>query len=414
MKLENIGLIINYRTLLVGGIETNIVKIVKFFLEHNKHVIWLHSPHAKIADEYNYVMRNERIDNYEINVSGYHWLKVNKHIELKECPYLMLSFNVHDQLRAIELSNRYKNIYPAYFVPHFNGQLTFPEVVYSDTLFYKIFNQIYGKFYQLLDNWNQLYFFGQKHINAIEKRYNFLINSPEEKLCQGLIKPPSISVKEIEDRAKSRKGRFVIISVGRMEFPHKGYMVGLMDIYSKLKVLYPNLELWYVGDGAGISILKEKEIKLFPGGNSNIKYYGSVSPDKLPSLFKQAHLNVSVAGGFTQGVRNGLLSIPARHYSYKCELYGLPPKNLNYGLEDIPGSDGESLIEECINMSDERYVELSVKGFNETIKNYKYNPNYFFEIPKKMEIAEVPLKYKLLMKFTWYVEKIHYYFNHNK
>ena len=111
---------------------------------------------------------------------------------------------------------------------------------------------------------------------------------------------------------KAKRECFNIVSISRFDFPHKGYLLGLIRAYGRLKEKYPQVALCIIGYGPGKPLV-EKEIKrLNKKAQQDLSLLGEVDSADFPKVLKEMHLNISVAGSVGVGARNGVLSIPAR------------------------------------------------------------------------------------------------------
>ena len=96
----------------------------------------------------------------------------------------------------------------------------------------------------------------------------------------------------------------------------------------KLVHEYPHIKLLIIGDGPDKSILIELINSLDENVKNRICLRSPVTPAELSEIMRDCNLNVSVAGCATMGARCGVLTLPARHYNYDCEVYGFIPDSL--------------------------------------------------------------------------------------
>lgn len=320
-------LVINYRNMLIGGIENYIYQLTKAQLKNGCKIVWMCDPNAKAAEQYTDIFNDSLIEKHSVDTHSMHWARTKRISFDSNCQYTILSFNLYDHVRAQIWAKRNKNVATIFCIPHFKGSLLFPEEEYNGTFRDCIANNV-SKIYTICDRLGQILYFSPHHREAIQERYSISLIADNNRMLKEVVFPREFPDELIRTKAKGRKDKFNIISVGRMEFPHKGYMVGLVDAYETIKQKYEWISLTYVGDGPSREEL-EKRIKHLPKQyQEDINLVGFVKPDDLPKLYDQAHMNISVAGGMTDGAKNGLLSMPTRHYSYTCEVYGFLPESI--------------------------------------------------------------------------------------
>ena len=102
----------------------------------------------------------------------------------------------------------------------------------------------------------------------------------------------------------------------------------------------------------------------------DIHLLGMLTPDALEQCYKDSHLIVGLAGAIIDGARCGIPSLVVRHYNENCETYGFLDEVPEKTLSEEPGDDIVPLIEECINMEWEAYLEHVEKGY-QIVEFYK-------------------------------------------
>lgn len=114
------------------------------------------------------------------------------------------------------------------------------------------------------------------------------------------------SNKNFENPKKNR-----ILTVCRMNFPFKGYILGLLDDFSQLIVKYPELELKIIGDGEDSKQLIQK-LENFPVEiSSKIIYEKNVPYENLLEEFKKSLIYVGMGTTLLDASSTGCISIGA-------------------------------------------------------------------------------------------------------
>ena len=369
--------VINYHYMQVGGIENYISQFVNYAIDNEYRVIWLCDKHASISPIYAQQFESKKIERCKYSDHGFHWFSHEKVLFDKDEVVVILSFSFFDQARALELKrrNRHLKITAIYAIPHFTGELIFPEQALSGYFRAKA-KKCVGRIYEEWIKEGLLTFFSNKHIQEVKTNYGI-----EHAVCgdQGLPRlkaKPLVSDEEYMSRYNSSK--FRIVTATRFEFPHKGYILGLVKEFSSLKEKYPNLELIIIGEGAGKEELVGQIQKLPISARNAVSLKGVVSFDEMLAIFRCASLNIGVAGCAVAGQRVGLITLPARNYTYNCEVYGFFPESIGLTTETRPGYPVGPYIEQAINLTCEQYVALSRKTYDSYVekpvaKDYLFN-----------------------------------------
>ena len=256
------------------------------------------------------------------------------------------------------------------------------------------------------DSLNAVRFFTLNQVKALEENYNLLITFPEDKRLRSNRERGTWNDESIQTKSLNRSP-FKIATVGRFDFPHKGYMLGLVRAFGKLIQDYPQLELHIAGYGPHENILKNEIASIPENARNSIILHGPIHPDHLEDYLRTAHLNVSVAGGATAGAKVGTLTLVARNYcAGECEVYGFyhdcreKTTSLEKGLPIIP------YIRQVLEMKPEEYIEMCKKDFETVLERSKvfYDPHYIFSstrlkrfYPSKKEVLKMKFLKRIIV-----------------
>lgn len=342
-----------YNKLNVGGIETFIYNAVNILRKENCNVGIVRNFRYKIAETYSGVLDADdilafNIRNFDKKLTK--WAKKNNDAVISIYTFKCIDMAKAQKIRNSIPDNRV-NVF--YCVPHFSGSAFFPDMGFMGAKSDEINNKtkdIFDKLYQ----YNQLRCFSGRHIDTIEERYGLRIEDRSEIFVPWVYPQKAFNEEHFSQIYESEK--FNIFSVSRFEFPHKGFLLGLIKDYGKLKKKYPQLTYTIVGYGAGEERVKEEISKLEESAQKDIFLYGRCSPEELNEYYLKANLNLSVAGSCSSGAMLGVLSLPVRHYSYDCEVYGYLPGSIDKTVSDEPGLPVAPFIEEVINMGKNEYI----------------------------------------------------------
>lgn len=352
----------------IGGIETFLIRLIRKLRKNNNRIIWLTRENRSVDKGFKKDLLDGYVEIINIKTDKLHWTR-NENLLFNEGEEAVaLAFNLVDFLRIENIKKEYKNITidSFFWVPHFTGKLVFIERRCNKLIqpfIYRIIRRIIIK----MEENENIFYVNRSHLEAFEKEYKYEIKNKNDKIYNG-ITIEALPYNHILARRRCKREEFNIITVSRFTFPHKAYVLGLIKTYGELKEKYKDLKLTIIGYGKDESRVIDCIEKLPLSAKKDIKLVGKVSYDDLQEYFNKAHLNIGVAGTIFDGALTGLISIPVRHYSEKCEAYGYLPDSRNKTTSNQPGTPIENYIEEVINMSEVEYLKLSEKAYYTYVK----------------------------------------------
>lgn len=396
-------LVIIYRSLFVGGIEKYIIDMMNNAIQNGNRVIWICHKDMKYSNLYESTINKIEIkcfDFSQINI-----LKVPQlNIAVNEELYVM-AFDVFRLYVGYGIRKKYSNnnVRVFFAIPHFTGSTIFPE----QSLTFP-FKQVVKRFYRYLYKINykndSLLFFAKKHIDAIQDNYKIQLPNAVDKVVPEITQRIPFDENRVRTIFKSEK--FIIISPGRFDFPHKGYLLGLIKTFGTMKQSFPNMYLKIVGDGPDRKSVVEAINALPKEIQSSVELHEPISSDELIKEMSNCNLNISVAGCCSLGARNGIVSIPARHYCYECEVYGFFPNCKTKTTSSEPGTPVEDYILKVLKMSEDEYVDCARNAYN-TFNDNKSDTAFPFRmpcntkyIPNKILFTSILLVFSLQRIFT--------------
>lgn len=358
--------VINYPNMSqLGGIEKYLHNLARFLLNNNVRVIWLLYKERLIAESYKNFFESPNLEIKSIQTNGYHWFKTEEIVFNKNESVTILSFGPFEMIKSEFLANKYKDnvkkIVPYFLLPDTTGSQYFPETIFKGKLHNVFYKHLNFNIRRWLDN-NQIYFFSKSHIKSLEKHYSVSVDNPNEKLLKRISEPKPLDFESLVKRSK--KETFTIISIGRLDFPHKGYILGLVKAFARLKKIYPQIQLRIIGDGADKHRLEKQIEELSDEIKKDIFLLGYIDHDNLHEYFKDSHLNIGVAGATGDGARNGVLTLVARNYSEECEVYGFLPDAVEMTTSLAEGYSVDSFIEQALQMSPDEYTQRCIDAYN--------------------------------------------------
>ncbi len=344
--------------LLMGGIETYVYEQAKLLKEKGALVIWVKHPKGLIDDSFKHIF----YDGKTIVLEKLHRRKLKNIVREFDAEITIVTFHIESYAKADLFKRNFKlcPVHTFYFVPNFTGSMLYLEEAYEGAKREKVRDHM-GQIIRKMQSGENIRYFSMKHIDKMTKNYQYSIEEYNDYYV-----PPRLSECDFDEercRNLARRERFNLFTVSRFDFPHKGYVLGLIKAYAQLKEKYPRLELTIVGYGKDEDRIYQTLENLPANIREDIHLFGKASQDELNDYYADANLNISVAGCCSTGAKRGTLSIPARHFDYSCEVYGFLPESRPYIISEEPGEAVIPYIEAVLNMSEDEYCEKCRKGY---------------------------------------------------
>ncbi|WP_163468927.1 glycosyltransferase [Fusobacterium sp. IOR10] len=388
----------------LGGIQKYLIKLIRLLKKDNIRIIWICKNRELIIDK---GFEKDLLDGYVeiILMEGYkkNWVK---NLKLKFSAgekIVAFSFSFYDflHLEMIKKKYNYLEFNTFFWVAHFKGKNLFFEENFPKILRKKIKDKTKEIYYNMDKN-NNIFYGNKSHFEGLTNHYNIFsqmkgkIYDERSSFETGLF----FSEKDAKQRYKNNK--YNILSITRFEFPHKAYIFGLINSFCLLKEKYKQLKLTIIGYGGGKELLKAKIAGLPFNIKKDIILLNKVSYDELHNFFRNTYIYVGVAGSIRDASRNGVISIPVRHYSYNCEGYGFLPESKFLTTSNITGEPIEKYLEYAFNLSEKEYILYSKKSYSSFIPK---NPIYESErIFKNNNISKSIVNFNNINKYLFILD----------
>lgn len=393
-------LVVYYHRFGVGGIETNMANIMNNALQKNRRVIWVGNLNLNYDPAFSYIMENKKLEKVCINYSSIRPFPIpTLQFDVDE-EVIVTVFSIRSLYLAYKLRETHRNtkIKIYYLVPLFTGRSIFLEQPFKGAL-NRIIKNFTRNLYLRIYNDHNLHFFSNSFYKAIESTYDIRFNNPDKYCVPAVMSRTPLILENVISNYRNKQ--FTIISAGRFEFPHKGFVLGLVESFTNIHQRHPNTKLILIGDGPNKNRLMDK-IRVQPlSVQSAIEIRPPVSQDELIELMKRCNLNISVAGCAVLGAKAGVPTIPARHFCEQCEVYGLFPESKDMITSTAEGKPVEDYIELVIEMHESEYLKLAADTyhcFDDVNTNTEYPFDYDCDtdyIPSKLEYFKVQLIYTM-------------------
>ena len=403
-------LIINKAHLNLGGIENYLYTLAKYAISKNYRVVWLAQKPFILFCGFQDILND--IDIIYKNKYFHKESVINKLTFSSEEVITILSFTPFDHDFALRIKEKHisHEITPLYILPDTRGVFYYIEGYFS----WPLYGYVKRKMSVIMKEWvgrGDVRYFTQLQRIACEKKYNISFTDINEKVVPPVQVAFGYDLTTLQKRAKREV--FNIVSVSRFDFPHKQFLLGLVDSYAQLKAKYKQLRLYVIGYGIGESVLLKKIKDLPDHVRKDIHLLGPKSSMEIDEIMTKMHLNISVAASVLCGARNCVVSIPARNFCGDvCEVYGYLPDSLSKLTSKEPGVLVDSFIEELINMSDEDFSKKCVESYDASA-NIKSDAEYVFkqrlnneiQISKHHIFFDIFNSLKLFSMFYWKIRR---------
>ena len=378
-----------YGSMHVGGVELYLIRTIRKLQKNGNRIVWLTPPDSTIDETLVETLTDRTVERIDITLNDFNQISQLPLEFADNEKVAALAFNIITFMQLEMLKKKYHSakIDNFFWVSHF--QDLFIEELLIKPL-QPAAKKFMGKIISSMEQNNNIIYANKSHLDAFVSRYNLQIEHPEKKMVK--FNKEIIPFSEEIALKRSMRYEFNIITIGRFDFPHKGYIVGLISEYGKLKSKYEHLKLTIIGYGKDEDQVILELNKLTPAAKRDVHLAGKVSYDDLQGYFENAHLNIGVAGTISDGALTGLISIPVRHYSEKCEGYGYLPESKFNTVSNHPGIPIEHFIEEVILMNQEKYLDLSRKAYDAYANNDQNNTLSVLENENKYPGQTLPNK----------------------
>lgn len=370
-------LVFDRTTMRMGGIEVYFAALMRYAISKKRRVIWLTT--AEYAEESDFeITKSEEIEIAYIKrtVFGPLYPKLSS----SSCDDVFLLTT--DPCRFI-LSDRYRDTmkYRSFthllLLPHYAGAAYYPERIFKSRALQSYWHSFMRDIAVKLREANCIRGFSGDHLTAYESAYGIEIPGKRELVLQPIDSISSIRYDDIDSRERTRTSRFEIITCTRFDFPHKGYLLGLIHAFERIHSDYPYAFLTIVGYGPGEKEVRAAVASLSSDASAHVELTGQLSTDDYLLRCRSAHLCVGLAGALIRGAKCALPSIKMAHYTYECEGYGYV-KHFDDLVPEEPARNMIELIEKAIKMPREEYIKRSVSAYNAAVEYIHADPEYIF------------------------------------
>lgn len=384
---------------ILGGVESYFVRMFEWAREHDMEPYLFFE--NQFSEQWNLIVNNLDVNVYQMN-------------SMRAKPRLKKILGKREDMHSIkdaiivvpsmEKAIRIKKLYPhnnkiVLYVLHPNDSVLSPR--------FKWLNKIGKKEFV-----NEAFARGMLFMGAQEKKIfdeEFGIQTSQESICRLGMEVRAYDEQKVRKRYHNRT--CVVLSISRMEFPFKGYVFGLIDVFLKLREKYSDLELWLVGDGCDFKRLEKRYNELEVEDREHIKLIGSVAYDQLEQYFNEARLNVGMGTTILDAANYGVPSIVAPSYQeeeYSCGFWADAPESVGNVFDKKPIEAYGNLyddIDKILSCGEEEYIRKCEQSHVSLEKNYGID-NAMRKIIT-MPGAELPYKKMWIIEAFYLIKRVY-------
>lgn len=216
-------------------------------------------------------------------------------------------------------------------------------------------------------------FMDEDTLTFCEKFYKYKLD--RNKIIRLGLEIDDLPVKMIQRRVESRRKDFTILTITRLDFPFKAYVLGLIDVFENLKDKYSNLKLVVIGDGTGMEKLKKRVEELPEEKRKDVFLKGAVPYEELEGYFKKSHVYTGMGTTLLDAGKYALPGIISKADCEKALTTGFFHEQYNdlsgnENINHVSLSEMEIFLEKIIKISDEEYWEYSKRVYEIVLRHY--------------------------------------------
>lgn len=339
-----------------GGSHTMFVRMCEWYRQHNIKVVF-------ICDSRENEEIANKLESLDVKIFVLDTRKIN------ETAALLIKLSRIEEIRVLNFSwDRYLDVEQVKKKYH----LLIDNIVYCilPTTFVKggtfkkniLINGILNSYKRILkkmcDN-NAIVMQDEIDIEKTESYYHIKLRPRPD-----IVRLP-MKVDEL-DREKIIKQGYLsktIMTGCRADFPFKGYVIGLVDDFLKLKKEFPDTKLLIICDGEDIEQLDKKMKEIPEAYHDSVTYLRWVSYEEIKSKMEQSMLFIGMGSSVLESSLRYKPSIVSRYYTLENLAESFTKDNPNdIEAKENVKTPAYSLIRQVLCMSYDEYRDLSIQS----------------------------------------------------
>ena len=258
-----------------------------------------------------------------------------------------------------------------------NGQLAFDNIMYNihpaafdkgssrgDSFLTRSVKEMYYSILRKMNQNGSLVYMDPINIRHTERYYSrefekrpTIVRLPMD--CNGL----NVTIDELENRFNSN----IILTASRADFPYKGYLLGLIDIFVRLAKKKKDVQLEIIAGGGNSDILDKKLSEIDDDIRKRIIYKKWMTYDELKQEIRRAKVFVGMGTSIIDSARVRIPSIPVLFDTYDCISNGLfhefgeitAYEDCTLGIENSLNTVLDASFEEYLSISKLTFEKMS-------------------------------------------------------
>lgn len=164
-----------------------------------------------------------------------------------------------------------------------------------------------------------------------------------------------------------------ILTISRADFSMKGYLIGLLDWFSKTEIEEVCLDI--VTYGPDEDAVKEMACRLPQDKKNRLRLYGKTDYDELDGIIKNSIVYVGMGTTVLDAAERGIISVPVAPFTDKLSTSGFFAEHYDYLGAVGSGRGFEELVKDVLMMSADEYMVNSKAGVEMVSEHYELNRN---------------------------------------
>lgn len=378
-----------YRSIVLGGAETLLLRIARYCKKNNIAV-----------DLYCSMIAHEMDNDFRGACTNIH---------ITQTPYKDIVYSATDQDIVLTLmlddfaecelyAKKRSFVKVICYVVHKDGlkfNIRYPLV---DRIFARAFRNQIGHY---LDNGN-IIFMEQADLDLTRQYYQLQGEGRKVLVFRLPIETVDVLDEDVQKKADQRAECFKILTIARADFPFKGYVKGLIALIADLSKVNSQIELKIISSGGQVDKIDDW-IKEFAGG-ADVKAAYDVEYRDLAGLYHETHLYIGMGTTVLEASDYAVPSIHIDSYTYdvigECFFHEFPYiVGCKQGSREIV----KSLIKNTLEESNEEYIQqckaakkvidaqFSMEAFVNGLLIYELETNEHY-IGNIMQVKKVMIK----------------------
>lgn len=348
-----------------GGLQTLMVRMAQWGIKNNVNCLLIFET---CDDNMRNICKQENIN----FLQSFDKRKIKNKLEeilAKSDDITIITFELPEFLLFEEIRLKYfKNVK----LRHLIYNVSVSGMIYGRNIkgiFGKIIYRYYKKIVEKYFNNNQVVFMDDETCLAALKYYG--IDCKNYKKYVYLL--PMFISSEPDYTTTNILEEKTILTVTRAAFPYKGYVIGLIEDFCNLLNKNNKIRLEIVSFGKDYQQIIEK-VNSYPAEiKNNIKLINGMSLDEIKKELKKTYCYIGMGTTILDAANEGIPSIVTWHSTMENICSGFFHDNPRVVGRDGKGISGEKLLQKCISLSKEEYIEIRKKTYTGYKNNYDIN-----------------------------------------